>query len=117
MIKIFIYTYFNTFLEIINNSLNSLWLCISFLILLFIGIYFSSGAKKTIIDIIEIGKKVAKAVITGVAVGASKSLADKHMSDDNDKDKDKEKNKNKENKDPKETENQDNKKNTSDKTK
>nr|YP_009487219.1 hypothetical protein [Russula abietina]AWB36121.1 hypothetical protein [Russula abietina] len=112
MIKIFIYTYFNTFLEIINSSLNSLWLCISFLILLFIGIYFSSGAKK-IKTIIKIGTKVAKAVITGVVAGASKSLADKHMSDGNDKEKDKNKDKDTKNQENPDTKNQENKSNTS----
>jgi hypothetical protein len=62
----------------------------SILIITSTGIYLSSSAKKTIIDI---GTKVGTAVLTGAAAGVTKSVSDKIMNDDNDKNKDKEKEK------------------------
>jgi len=66
-----------------------------------LGIYCSSSAKKTIIDI---GTKVGTAVITGVAAGATNSIVnnklngDKDDNNDDDKDKNKDKKKNSDNK-------------------
>lgn len=85
-------------LENLNNYLSNLLiykLFIYSLISLFIGIYFSS--KKTLIDL---GGKVATAVVTGVAAGSTKSLVDNYLADntdDNKNDDNKNKSKNKDN--------------------
>jgi hypothetical protein len=94
-------------LEFISNTI----LDLKYLILCVItslGIYLSSSAKKTLIDI---GTKVGTAVITGVAAGATNSIVNNQLNgnkDENNDDKDKNKDK-KENPDNK-TENSDNSK-------
>lgn len=88
-------------LEFISNTI----LVLKYLILCFLtilGIYLSSSAKKTLIDI---GTKVGTAVITGVAAGATNSIVNNQLngdknenSDDDDKDKKKDKKENSDNK-------------------
>jgi hypothetical protein len=93
-----------------------MWSWINLFIVIFIGIgekYFSSGAKKTIIDL---GGKVATAVITGVSAWATKALVDNYISEDNDKDTDKNKDDNNK-KDSKDIENSENKQDSSNKSK
>lgn len=100
--------FYNFNSEILTNLYLNCWsyISLSIVILLFTsGIYFSSSAKKTLIDI---GTKVGTAVITGVAAGAAKSIVDKQLSEEDSEDKDKDKDKNKKTETP---ENQDIKEN------
>jgi len=72
-----------------------------------LGIYWSSCAKKTLIDI---GTKVGTAVITGVAAGATNSIVNNRLNGETDEDNDTDTNKDKK-------ENSDNKTETSDNSK
>jgi hypothetical protein len=93
-------------LEFISNTvldLKYLLLCV----ITSLGIYLSSSARKTLIDI---GSKVGTAVITGVAAGATNSIVNNQLNGNRDEDNDKDKNKDKK-------ENSDNKTETSDNSK
>ena len=84
-----------------------IWFCIT-VVIASLGIYFSSSAKKTLIDI---GTKVGTAVITWVAAGPTNSIVNNQLNGNKDENNDDDKDK----KDKKE--NSDNKTETSDNSK